>query len=193
MTYHIFYKGAKTTLGIKPCVSSKLYGSGEIGTIVVSDHQEWQEVGELISPSCYRAPGSSWSVKYQIHNSPWHSTRFWGKEEFEIVNILPLWPHSQASLLRSTNVYVGRVFSYLSWCIWKRTKQSQCFACCSTNYGFNARCVWYLSTDSEKCVVSYMYLLPLFPFSFLFWAFGYPHAQLKSFYPFYVNPRCCSR
>ena len=50
--------------------------------------------------------------------------------------------------------------------------------CCSTNYAFNPRCVWYSNPDSQIRVVSF----PLPWLFFLFWVFRYAHAQLRSFY-----------
>ena len=51
--------------------------------------------------------------------------------------------------------------------------------CVITNFAFNAWCVWYLLPNSLICVVSC--LIPLL--FFLFWVFGYAHAQLRCLYP----------
>ena len=81
------------------------------------------------------------------------------------------------SLLQNTNMYMW------PWCNRIRPvfleQKGNVFLCCSTNYAFNARCVWYLFPDSQRCVVS----CPLPLLFFLFWVFGYTHTQ----YVFHVT------
>ena len=75
--------------------------------------------------------------------------------------------------------------SFLKWALHnlKRTRVfragGQHLGHCSASYAFNVRCVWYLLPDSWTHVASC--LLPLH--FFLFWAFGFAHMQLRSFYP----------
>ena len=77
-----------------------------------------------------------------------------------------------------------RTESFLTWS-WRNQNKTrvfrterQHFTCYSTNYTFNARCVWYSLPDSYIRVESFL-LPPLF---FLFWVFRYAHVQLRSFY-----------
>ena len=60
------------------------------------------------------------------------------------------------------------------WCNQNRTRLFRTERpYCSTNHVFNAWCLWYSHPDNKRCVVSY----PLHSLFFLFWVFGYAHAQ----------------
>ena len=77
-----------------------------------------------------------------------------------------------------------------SWCSRDRTRvfrtERQRY---STNFVFNAQCIWYSLPDSYMCTCS---KLPDTPsLLFLFWVLGYAHAQLRSLYPL-STPWCCS-
>ena len=93
------------------------------------------------------------------------------------------YPHSQA--LWNTNCTCVESLVYFltwSWCNQNRTRvfrtERQRFACYSTSFAFNARCVWYSLPNSYIRVVSF----PLPSLFSLFWVLGYAHAQLRSFY-----------
>ena len=80
--------------------------------------------------------------------------------------------------------HVESLVSFLMWS-WRnqnRTRvfrtERQHFARYSTNFAFNARCIWY-SSHAKICGVG----CPLPSLFSLFWVCGYAHMQLRSFYP----------
>ena len=93
----------------------------------------------------------------------------------------PDWSHSQASRLQNRKMYTWRELFSCDHDIITRVFRTdrQCTAHCSTNCAFNTQCVWYSPPDNQRCVASRS--LPLL--FFLFWVFGYAHAQLRSLYP----------
>ena len=122
-------------------------------------------------------------VSIPIHKQSWlHNIKIWNvilpfKSGTRLVSF-PGFPAPEQE-----DVYMERTFLMWPWHNQNRTRvfrtDRQCTAHCSTNCAFNTQCVWYSPPDNQRCVASRS--LPLL--FFLFWVFGYAHAQLRSLYP----------